>query len=65
MTPVRLTAPPARLAMRHGSGLCIGLDAEVLDTARRLDEAAHSDAAWEAHKRDWAATLRRLDVSRG
>jgi hypothetical protein len=67
--PLRTTAPPARLALRHASGLCT-VDADLLDAARRQDEAAHADARWEATKADWAGMMRRLDpdsaeVSRG
>jgi hypothetical protein len=38
--------PPARLAIRHGSGLCI-VDADILDAARRMDEAAHREWMWQ------------------
>lgn len=57
---LRTTAPPARLALRHASGLCT-VDADLLDAARRMDEARHSDAQWEALKAGWAGMMRRLD----
>lgn len=39
--PLPSTAPPARLAVRHGSGLCT-VDAEVLNVARLMDEREHT-----------------------
>lgn len=38
--PIRTTAPPARLALRHASGLCT-VDAELLNVARLMDEREH------------------------
>ena len=61
---LRTTAPPARLAMRHGSGVCTGLDAEVLDAARRMDERAHTDARWAVEDAIRDGLCRRLDPDR-
>jgi hypothetical protein len=43
---ILLAPPPARLAIRHGSGLCT-VDAEIVDAARRMDEAEHRERMWQ------------------
>lgn len=57
--PVRLTAPPSRLAVRHTSGFCI-VDHDVLDAARRLDERDHA-----AQMRGWVYRPAAVAVPRG
>lgn len=57
------TAPPARLAIRLGTCICT-VEADIVDAARRMDEAAHSDARWEARKAEMAGLSRRLDPDR-
>jgi hypothetical protein len=60
---LRTTAPPARLALRHASGLCT-VDADLLDAARRQDERAHQDRPSEPLSA-FVARGRRYEVSRG
>lgn len=60
---IRTTAPPARLALRHASGLCT-VDAEVLDTARRMDETRHRDECWAHEDAIRDGLSRRLDPDR-
>ncbi len=60
---LRTTAPPARLAIRLDSCVCTA-DSQIVNAARRMDEARHSDAQWEARKVDMAGLSRRLDPDR-
>jgi hypothetical protein len=60
---LRTTAPPSRLAIRHGSGLCT-VDADILDAARRQDEAAHQDQPSEPLSA-FVARGRRYEAPRG